>query len=318
MPELADMSLFVRAALSGSLSAAGRALGFSPAVASKRLARLEAELGTRLIQRTSRRLKLTEEGATYLEFCRSILAQVDAAEVAVGRGRHQPSGTLRVSSPVALGRRWVGPTLGRFAAEYPHLSVQLALSDAMIDLLEQGFDCAVRIGHVEDSRLIARRLADNRRVVCGSPEYLARRGSPRIPADLYEHDCIVMSSGSVTHADWTFFDAHGPAKPTGSSATTVRVHGRWVSNSGEQAHDWALAGLGLERRSIWDVAQELADGRLIEVLSDWTSEPAPIHVVFPSKSLLPARTRLFVDRLVTEFAQAQRAISAAGARATKD
>jgi len=301
MPDLADMKLFVQAISAGSLSAAGRELGFSPAVGSKRLARLEAQLGTRLVQRTSRRLSLTAEGAVYFERCQAILADVEEAEAALTQGRHDAQGLLRVSSPVALGRRWIGPAIARYAAQHPQVVVHLSLSDAVVDLVEGGFDCAVRIGGAEDSRLVARQLAENRRVVCAAPDYLERRGVPRSPADLTQHDCIVMSRNASANVDWVF----QPAGSASGRAVSVRINGRLVTDNGEQAHDWALAGLGLVRRSVWDVAAELADGRLVEVLADWTSDNAPIQVVFASRRFLPARTRLFIDALVAQFGQAR-------------
>jgi DNA-binding transcriptional LysR family regulator len=302
MPEFDDMKLFVRAVLAGSLSAAGRELGISAAVGSKRLARLEAALGTRLLQRTSRRLALTDEGAIYFELCQQILAEMEDAAAAVGQGRHVPRGVLRVSAPVALGRRWIGPVLARFAAAHPELTVQLSLSDTLVDLLEGGFDCAVRIGGLDDSRLVARHLADNRRLVCAAPDYLQRRGVPRAPADLAAHDCIVMSRSAALQADWSMRPLHD----RGAALTTVRVRGRLVADNGEQANDWALAGLGLARRSLWDIAAELGDGRLVEVLPDWTSDAAPIQVVFPSRRFLPARARVFIDMLVAEFDEARK------------
>ncbi|GAA0756222.1 LysR family transcriptional regulator [Ideonella azotifigens] len=301
MADLSDMRLFVQSVLAGSLSAAGRELGFSPAVGSKRLARLEAGLGVRLLQRSSRRLALTEEGQRYFERCRTILADVADAEAELAQGRREATGLLRVSSPVALGRRWIGPAIQRFAALHPQLRVQLSLSDSVVDLLDGGFDCAVRIGGDPASRLVARHLADNRRVVCAAPAYLHRRGVPQSPAELAQHDCIVLSRGSASSsADWRFV----PAGPAGAAPVSVRVSGRLQTDNGEQAHDWALAGLGLVRRSVWDVAAELADGRLVAVLPAWTGEHAPIHVLFASREFLPLRTRLFIDALVAEFAEA--------------
>jgi DNA-binding transcriptional LysR family regulator len=301
MAELSDMRLFVHTVTAGSLSAAGRELGFSPAAASKRLARLEAQLGARLMQRTSRRLTLTEEGAIYFERCQAILVEVDEVEAAVGQGRSEARGLLRVSSPVALGRRWIGPAAARFAAVHPEASVSLSLSDSVTDLVEGGFDCAVRIGGPEDSRLVARRLAENRRVICAAPSYLRRHGRPRTPANLSEHLCIIMGRGASPYADWTLRPKQAPSV---DAAVTVRVHGRLATDNGEQAHDWALAGLGLVRRSVWDVAAELAEGRLVEVLPTWTMDSSPIQIVYASRRHLPARTRLFIDALVQDFTKA--------------
>ncbi|MFZ6874387.1 LysR family transcriptional regulator [Undibacterium sp. Di27W] len=295
MIELADMKLFVQAVLSGSLSAAGRELGFSPAVGSKRMSRLEAALGVRLLQRSSRRLSLTEEGALYFERCQAILLDVTNAEAELGLGQAEARGLLRVSSPVALGRHYIGPALAKFASRHPALQVQLSLNDDVVDVIESGFDCVVRIGSNGDSRLVARKLADNRRVICAAPGYFAHRNPPRIPADLSQHSCILMQPSSAMHADWQLHSTQ-----TGESQT-VRVQGNWLTNNGEQAHDWACAGLGLVRRSIWDVAPALADGSLVEVLSDWSGDSAPIRVMYASRRYLPLRTRLFIDMLVEVF-----------------
>src|SRR5260221_13886541 len=193
MTDLSHMKLFVSPVLTGSLSAAGRELGFSPAVGSKRLARLEADLGVRLVQRTSRRLALTDEGEIYFERCQAILAEVEDAEAAIGQGRNEARGVLRVSSPVALGRRWIGPAIAQFAANHPNLAVHLSLSDALVDVVEGGFDCAVRIGGAADSPLVARPLADNRRIICAAPGCWMRRGHPRTPPPHADHHPSVMS-----------------------------------------------------------------------------------------------------------------------------
>ena len=315
--DLQDMDLFVRAVVAGSLSAAGRELGLSPAVASKRLARLEARLGARLLQRSSRRLSLTDGGALYLERCQAILADVAEAEDLLGGDDAQLRGTLRVSATSGLGRRWVGPVVAAFAAAHSELAVHLSLTDRVVDLVEAGVDCAVRVGPLADDRVIARKLADNRRVVCATPAYLKAHGRPKTPADLAGHACLVLTSGAATHADWRF-------RPPQASPTHVRVRGRLVSDNGQQVHDWMLAGHGLARRSIWDVADDLASGRLVEVLRDWSDEDAPISVIYASRRHLPRRTRLFIDALAVHFAQAAptegspaRAAASPSARSTR-
>lgn len=315
--DLQDMELFVRAVAAGSLSAAGRELGLSPAVASKRLARLEARLGARLLQRSSRRLSLTDGGALYLERCQAILADVAEAEDLLGGDDAQLRGTLRVSATSGLGRRWVGPVVAAFAAAHPELAVHLSLTDRVVDLVEAGVDCAVRVGPLVDDRVIARKLADNRRVVCATPAYLKAHGTPRTPADLAGHACLVLTAGTALHADWRF-------RPPQGAATHVRVRGRLVSDNGQQVHDWMLAGHGLARRSIWDVADDLASGRLVEVLRDWSDEDAPISVIYASRRHLPRRTRLFIDALAAHFAQAApggtapaRAAASPSARSTR-
>jgi DNA-binding transcriptional LysR family regulator len=299
MTDLADMQLFVQAIASGSLSAAGRILHLSPAVASKRLSRLEERLRVRLVQRTSRRLALTEEGALYFERCQAILADVAEAEAALAQGRQEASGILRVSATVALGRRWVGPALADFALANPQVAVHLSLSDSIVDLVDGRFDCAVRIGGAEDSRLVARTLAENRRVLCAAPAYLARHGAPSRPGELVNYDCIV--AGWSPSVEWVFCSRRPDAGPE----TSVRIQGRFVADNGEQAHDWVVAGLGLARLSIWDVVNELADGRLVAVLPEWSGNTAPIQAVFPTRQFLPLRTRRFIDLLVERFAQAR-------------
>ncbi|RYY75451.1 MAG: LysR family transcriptional regulator [Gammaproteobacteria bacterium] len=295
MVELADMKFFVRAVACGSLSAAGRELGFSPAVASKRLTRMENELGVRLLQRNSRRLGLTPEGALYVERCRQILADVEEAENLISNEKHEVQGTLHVSCPVALGRRCVGAAITSFAKKWPGVRVRLSLSDSIDDLLEGGFDCAIRIGGSEDSRLIGRKLADNFRIVCAAPSYLAERGYPRNPEELNNHSAIILSEQFNERADWKFIRA------SDKQFKSVSIPVRMATNNGDQAHDWAMAGVGLIRRSIWDVKKEIESGQLIHLLPEWHSEPATIRVVFPSRQFLPARTRLFIDYLAEFF-----------------
>lgn len=298
MVDLVDMKFFVRAVACGSLSAAGRELGFSPAVASKRLTRMETQLGVRLLQRNSRRLVLTGEGESYIERCRQILMDVEEAESFVSKSKNEALGVLHVSCPVALGRRLIGTAITNFSNKWPGLRVRLSLSDSIVDLLESSFDCAIRIGGSEDSRLVARKLADNSRIICASPNYLSERVSPKTPDDLVNHRTIVLSSQFTERVDWRLFHA------TNQQHKIVSVVVRMATNNGEQAHDWALAGLGLVRRSIWDVKRELESGQLIHLLPEWQSEPAPIRIVFPSRQFLPARTRLFIDYL-TEFFDAE-------------
>lgn len=298
MNELDDMRLFVRAVAAGSLSAAGRELGFSPAVGSKRLTRLETRLGVRLLQRSSRRLALTDEGALYHERCQAILADIDDAEAELAQGRQQVRGLVRVTATVAMGRRCIGPLAAEFMRRHPEVTVQLSLSDSLVDLIEDGFDCAIRIGGPQDSRLAARTLGPNRRVLCASPAYLKRRGRPRTLEDLAQHECILQERIATRRSEWRF-EPRDAGVASGPQA--VDVTGRLVTDNGEQAHDWALAGLGLVRRSVWDVVEELDDGRLVELLPEWAGTSAPLQLVFPSRRLLPPRTRLFIDAVARKF-----------------
>lgn len=305
MVEFEDMRLFVCAVARGSLSAAGRELGFSPAVASKRMTRLETALGVRLLQRSSRRLTLTGEGATYHERCVAILADVSEAELAVSAGQAEARGTLHVSAPVDLGRQWVGPAAADFAALHPQLGVRVSLSDRVVDLFEAGVDVAVRIGALADARLVARRLARSRRVLCGAPAYLARRGHPRTPADLDGHACIVLQRPGMRPLSWTFRTEQG--------LHTVRPAGRLVADSGDLVRDWALAGHGLAFKSIWDVAADIEAGRLVPLLTDLPAPSSAVNVLYPSRRFLPARARLFVDFLQQRFAAHEAAVLAAAA-----
>jgi DNA-binding transcriptional LysR family regulator len=305
--DLADLELFARAVNAGSLSAAGRELGVSPAVASKRLARLEARLGARLLQRTSRRLSLTDEGAQYFERVTAILAELAEAEATLGGAGAQARGTLRVSATSGLGRRWVGPVVAAFAARHPEVVAHLSLTDQVVDLVEAGLDCAVRVGPIADDQLVARKLADNRRVVCATPAYLHAHGTPATLDELAGHACIVLATGGALQADWRFRGARG-------QPASVRVRGRLVTDNGQQVDDWLHAGHGLARRSLWDVADDLATGRLVEVLRDWSELDAPISVVYPSRRFLARRTRLFIDDLSAHFAQAAARMEAAAAK----
>lgn len=297
MPDLLDIRLFVRAIACGSLSAAGRELGFSPAVASKRLTRLENVLGVRLIQRSSRRLALTEEGAIYLEHANAILAEVSEAEAAITGGVAAARGVLQISAPNALGRRWVAPLLADFCTQHPAVSGRLSLSDRVVDLLDGGFDLAVRIGAQDDSRLISRRLAGNRRLICAAPAYLAQHGTPATLAELVRHNCLVLQRPGMPALSWTF--------QTDDGTQTLRVNGTLSSDNGEQIHDWARAGHGLALKSLWDVADEIASGALVSVLDKHLGPDADLFAIYPSRIFLPARTRLFIDALVTQFKQVE-------------
>jgi len=295
MVEFADMALFVQAVRAGSLSAAGRELGYSPAVASKRLGRMEDLLKVRLLHRTSRRLTLTEAGEIYYERCVQLLADAAEAGAEITAGSREASGHLKVTATVALGRRIIGPVVAQFALEHPNVSVHLSLTDTMVDLVAGGYDIAVRIGTLQDSRLVSRKLADDRRVICGAPSYFARHGRPETPAQLRQHRCLLLTRSGQAAADWGFIDNGKPL--------SLRLSGALAADTGDQVQDWALAGLGLQRRTYWDVAGDLAAGRLEEVLAPYSPGDVPIHMVYPSRRFLPAKTRLMTDAVVRAFAR---------------
>lgn len=287
-----EMAIFARVVGAGSLSAAARELGLSPALVSRRLAALESRLGARLINRTTRSLHLTDDGATYYEACARVLADIEEADAAVSAGRVEPRGTLRVALPASFGHQHIAPLIPRFAERYPQIQLALSLSDRTVNLIEEGFDLAVRIAHLEDSSLTARKLAPNRRVVCASPGYLARQGTPRMPDELARHNCLTTTDFAM---NW---DYKAPDGKPGS----VRVTGRYSCDNWEVLREWALAGLGIALKSTWDVHRLLVDGSLVEVCPGYTfHSDVAIYAVYPSRRFLPAKTRVFIDFLAESF-----------------
>ncbi|OAI52032.1 hypothetical protein AYO46_06900 [Betaproteobacteria bacterium SCGC AG-212-J23] len=286
------MTVFARVVGAGSLSAAARELGLSPALISRNLAALEARLGVRLINRTTRSLHLTDEGASYYEACSRLLAEVDEADAAVAAGRVEAQGVLRVALPASFGHLHVAPRIPAFAAQYPKVRLALSLSDRSVNVIEEGFDIAVRIAELEDSSLAARKLAPNRRVVCASPDYLARHGTPRLPEDLIHHNVLTTSDFAMS---WDFKDPRG--KPS-----TVRVGGRHACDNWEVLREWALAGLGIALKSTWDVYQHLQDGSLVELFPGYAfHSDVAIYAVYPHRRHLPAKTRVFIEFLAALF-----------------
>lgn len=281
---LLELTIFARIVATGSLSAASRDLDLSLAVVSKRLAALEERLGVRLLQRTTRRQSLTEEGEAFHTRCVRILAEVQEAEAAVSRSRDAVTGVLRVAAPRGFGRRHIAPLAVAFRAVHPEVCVQLTLSEALVDIVEDGIDVAIRFGALADSSHIARRLAPNYRIACASPVYLARRGMPQEPAELTAHDCIIF--GEHPTREWLFQHADGE--------TAVRVNAAYVTNDGEAAHALALAGGGIVQKSIWDVGDDLGTGRLVRVLPTYAIPAAPLHAVYANAQHLAPKVRAFV------------------------
>lgn len=286
MSDFVDMEIFARVVSAGGMSAAGREMGLSPAVVSKRLRRLEDRLGTRLMQRTTRQISLTEAGVGFYERVVAILASIDEAEAYVTRRSSLARGTLKVSAPTSFGRMHIAPHLGPFLAENPDLSVHLDLSDEFVDIVGDGFDLAVRIAELSDSSLVARRLAPIHRVLCAAPDYLARRGTPATIADLADHACL-------TAAPQDHWRLEGP-----EGIVTVKPVGPIQTNSSEVVREAVLAGLGIALRSTWDVGPDLSAGRLRLVLPNYrASRHVAVHAVYPSRRFLPAKVRLFIDYL---------------------
>ncbi len=294
MNAIADLAFFVTLSQAGTLSAAAQELGLSTAAVSRRLAALEARLGIRLMNRTTRRASLTHEGELYLEDGQRILAELQELETRVAGGQATPQGLLRVNATFGFGRQHIAPAVADFVARHPGVDVQLQLTDRAAQPGDDGFDVVIRFGDVPDARVSSRLLASNRRLLVASPGYLKRHGTPLQPADLRRHDCIVIREAEGAYGQWTL--QHGAAQ------TTVKVGGPLCTNDGEVALSWALRGGGVLMRSQWHVAAYLRSGRLRQVLPDWAPPPADIHAVYPMKRNLSAKVRAFVDHLHAHFA----------------
>ena len=295
MDKLKAFETFAAVAARGSLSAAARAEGVAPAVIGRRLDALEAQLGVKLLVRSTRRIALTHEGAAFLDDCQRILAEVAGAEASVSAGGVQASGQLRVTAPAGFGRRHVAPLVPAFHAAHPRLRISLNLSDRIVDLAGEGYDCAVRVGDLPDSSLVSIRLADNRRLAVATPGYLRRRGVPRHPRELARHDCLVLSSDASQSRGWAFVIA--------GELTHLRPEGPLDCSDGQVLHAWCLAGHGIAWRSTWEVEAEIATGALVPVLQAYAAPPNGIYALLPHATRhLPLRARLWVDFLKQRYA----------------
>ncbi len=294
MDKFRQIETFVEVVARGSLSAAARAEGIAPAMIGRRLDALESRLGVKLLQRTTRRLALTDEGAAFLEDCQRILAELEEAESAASERSVRASGHLLVSAPAGFGRQHVAPLLPSFLAEHRELTVNLNLTDRLVDVVGEGVDVAIRIASLNDSSLVGAKLADNHRVVVGTPAYLKRHGTPRTLADLARHNCLAISSEG-SQRGWTFLDKGKPV--------TLKVAGNMECNDGAVLHAWSLAGKGLAWRSMWEVGTQIASGELCTVLDEYAAPGNDIHAVFAQRRHLPLRIRSFVDFLRRSYAQ---------------
>ena len=287
MDRLKQIESFAAVATRGSLTAVAQAEGVAPAVIGRRIDALEERLGVKLLVRTTRRITLTHEGSAYLEDCQRLLADLANAEASVSAGGVKASGHLRITAPAGFGRRHVAPLVPAFLAQHPDVSLSLNLSDRVVDIVNEGFDCAVRVGDLPDSSLISVRLADNRRRCVAAPAYLQRAGTPVTPADLMRHQCLTLSSEASQTRGWAF--------RLDGEAIHLRPGGRLDCSDGQVLHDWCLRGLGLAWRSTWEVEDDVAAGRLQAVLEDFCAPPNGIYAVFPHAKHLPLRVRLWID-----------------------
>jgi DNA-binding transcriptional LysR family regulator len=293
MDRLKQIESFVAVSTKGSLTAAALAEGVAPAVIGRRIDALEERLGVKLLVRTTRRISLTHEGSAFLEDCQRLLADLGNAEASVTAGGVKASGHLRVTAPAGFGRRHVAPLVPGFLAQHAEVSLSLNLSDRVVDIVNEGFDCAVRVGDLPDSSLVSVRLADNRRLCVATPAYLAGTGTPQSPAELTKHQCLTLSSDASQTRGWAFL--------VEGEVTHLRPGGRLDCSDGQVLHDWCLAGLGIAWRSTWEVEGDIAAGRLVPLLETYAAPPNGIYAVFPQRRHLPLRVRLWIDYVKHSF-----------------
>jgi DNA-binding transcriptional LysR family regulator len=291
MSNFLDLEIFARVVAAGSMSAAARDMSLSPAVVSKRLRRLEDRLGTRLLQRTTRQIALTEAGKGFYERVVAILASVEEAESFVTRRSAMASGVLKISAPTSFGRMHVAPHLASFMAAHPELTLQLVLADDFVDLVGEGFDVALRIAELNDSTLVARKLAPIHRVLCASPSYIEKHGTPETIEDLNRHTLLATQAQDV----WKLEDNVG-------EGTTVKPQSAILTNSSEVIREAVLAGIGISLRSTWDVGRELSSGDLQIVLPRYrASRGVGLFSVYPTRRFLPAKVRVFIDYMASLY-----------------
>lgn len=293
MDLLQTMRAFVTVAETGSFTAAAERLDLSRAMVSKHVMDLEAHLGLRLLNRTTRAVGLTEAGASYAARCREIFDAIEAAEQEATSRAAEPVGRLRVTAPSFFGSKFIAPLVPAFAERFPKVGIELALEDKFVDLVEEGFDVAIRIGRLEDSSLVASRIASARLMVCGAPSYLDRRGRPLRPADLAAHECLRYSHATIGAA-WPFEGPDGPE--------LVRLSSRFASNSSETLCAMAAGGVGLVCAPDFFVADLLRAGALEQVLADHMVAPLGIFIVHPSRLHVPSKVRSFIEFVTREFA----------------
>ncbi|MEY4507693.1 MAG: hypothetical protein RL297_2271 [Pseudomonadota bacterium] len=300
MDKLKQLETLVAVATRGSLIGAARAEGVAPAVVGRRLDALEARLGVKLLVRTTRRISLTHEGAAFLEDCQRLLMDLANAEASVSEGGVKASGHLRITAPAGFGRRHVAPLVPRFQEHHPEVTVSLNLSDRVVDVASEGFDCAVRVGDMPDSSLVSVRLADNRRLCVATPRYLKQHGTPQTPADLVSFDCLTLSSDASQTRGWAF----ASPQPSGETETIhLRPRGPLDCSDGQVLHEWCLAGYGIAWRSSWEVDADIRAGRLVPVLEAHAAPPNGIYAVFAQRKHMALRLRLWIDFLKSEFAR---------------
>ncbi|MDS9468028.1 LysR family transcriptional regulator [Paracoccus sp. MBLB3053] len=292
MPYLESLRVFVRVIELGSITAGGRDLRMSPAVASNRIKDLETRFGVRLLNRTTRKLVPTEVGRAFYESARRVIETLDEAEAVVSGFSGMPHGALRVTAPLGLGRRLISPLVPKFCEEYPGVEIRLRLSDRNVDIIADGIDLAFFLGEPQDSALKWRRIAECRRVLVATPEYLEKRGTPEKPDDLVKHNCLLLRYPRSPEYYWVLHTPEGPQK--------LLVHGHFDADDGDVLTDWALDGCGIANRPHYEVAEHIATGRLKLVLPECPPSPAQFGVLTPHRRLQDPKVRLFVDFIARE------------------
>jgi DNA-binding transcriptional LysR family regulator len=293
----AELGFIVSLSNAGSLSGAARELGITTSAVSKRLSLIEARVGVPLVNRTTRRMSLTPEGEVLLEHARRILGEIADLDQLLTTSKGVPKGQLRVNATLGFGRLHIAPAISKYVLRYPEVDVQLQLSVDPPALTDDQFDVCIRFGAPADTRVIARRLAPNRRLLCASPKYLARHGEPRSPAELRRHNCICIRQGDEAYGLWRLF----AGRESERHAEAVKVRGNLATNDGEIAVNWALDGHGILMRAEWDIERYLESGRLVQVLPGFRTPDADIYAVYPQRHQLSARIRTFVDFLAESF-----------------
>lgn len=297
MDKFTQLESFVSVATLGTLSAAARQAGLAPAMMGRRIDALEERLGVKLIIRSTRKLSLTPEGHIFLEEAQRILKDLADTESLITQGKVKISGPLRITAPAGFGRKHVAPLIPVFCEQYPDIQVTLNLTDRVIDLVEEQYDCAIRIGDLEDSQLIAIRLAENRRVVVASPKYLALHGTPQHPDELHRHECLSFGTQGNQHKGWLFKD--------NEQIVAFKPKARLSCSDGSVLLEWTLSGFGLSWRSMWEVQNELKKGTLISILDQYSAPANGIYAMLPDRKHLPQRTRSFIELLKNTYAEKQ-------------
>ncbi|MCH2274496.1 LysR family transcriptional regulator [Thalassospira sp.] len=294
MDLLANLSLFVRIVEKGGLAAAGRDFGYSPASVSERVSALEDHYGARLLNRTTRAISLTDEGRLLLDGARQLVGEASDLQSQIRHGVDHLSGLIRISATFDLGRNRLAPILDQFMEMHPAIRIDLVLSDGYVDIVAQGIDLAVRYGTLTDSSLMRRRLGPSYRLACASPEYLARYGTPETPADLANHNCLVMRFGNQLDQEWPFV-IDGRRK-------MIPVRGNKSANDGSLIRQWVLGGYGIGMKAHWDIENDVREGRIIPVLTDFSPPESDLQIVYPAGSNQPKRVRCLIEVLSAAFA----------------